>query len=444
MRNIVKLVVALFMTLSAVQADELTTAYQKEFAFLKAQKQELQNRLSREKIQQKRDLSTVKSKVNQLQNSLLGYTTQVQDAQINLGKLHEDLADVEDNSAITQNVVMQARATLAPYNIVVGKSSSASDTQKLQEAFLQASDLYHTLSSIRKVQGDFFLPDGSKAKGEIVKVGNIASYGVAKEASGALAPAGEGVMKLWKMPGSENTAKMLAVSKVPESIAIFAYENSDKEVADPKEKTLMDTINAGGIIGWVIIVLGVIGLLLVILRFFFLSRSGSNVNRISGIVVQKIEDCDASSALPALKDYSGATARVIKATLRNIKRDRDHLEDIITESILNESSSLDRFGNFILVIAAVAPLLGLLGTVSGMISTFDVITEFGTGDPKLLAGGISEALVTTMMGLIVAIPLLLIGNLLAGWAQNIKDSMEQSALHIVNLYEKNKEKCSKQ
>ncbi|HHE06027.1 MAG TPA: MotA/TolQ/ExbB proton channel family protein, partial [Epsilonproteobacteria bacterium] len=143
-------------------------------------------------------------------------------------------------------------------------------------------------------------------------------------------------------------------------------------------------------------------------------------------------------ALEKLKGYKGSTARVIKATLRNIKKDRAHIEDVVMENILNESTSIDRFGSFVLVIAAVAPLLGLLGTVTGMIATFDIITEFGTGDPKLLSGGISEALVTTMLGLVVAIPLLLLGNLLSGWAQSIKDSMEQNALHIVNLYEKHK------
>ena len=103
---------------------------------------------------------------------------------------------------------------------------------------------------------------------------------------------------------------------------------------------------------------------------------------------------------------------------------------------MNENRALDRFASFILVIAAVAPLLGLLGTVTGMIHTFDIITVHGTGDPKLLSGGISEALVTTMLGLIVAIPLILLGNLSNGWAENIKDSMEQSALHVVNLFEK--------
>ena len=93
----------------------------------------------------------------------------------------------------------------------------------------------------------------------------------------------------------------------------------------------------------------------------------------------------------------------------------------------------------ILMIAGVAPLLGLLGTVTGMIQTFDVITEFGTSDPKLLAGGIAVALVTTEQGLIVAIPCLLLGNLLSGWADRIKDDMEKGALKVINLYQERRE-----
>ena len=160
------------------------------------------------------------------------------------------------------------------------------------------------------------------------------------------------------------------------------------------------------------------------------------MKEITGIVVNKVESGESEKAYAAIENFKGSTARVIRATLRNINKEREHIEDIVMENILNESSNIDRFGNFVLVLAAVAPLLGLLGTVTGMIATFDIITEHGTGDPKLLSGGISEALVTTMFGLVVAIPLLLLGNLLSGWAQNIKDSMEQSALHIVNIFEK--------
>ena len=87
-----------------------------------------------------------------------------------------------------------------------------------------------------------------------------------------------------------------------------------------------------------------------------------------------------------------------------------------------------------MVIASVAPLLGLLGTVTGMITTFDVITEFGTGDPKLLSGGISIALVTTELGLIVAIPALMLGSLLNAWARNIRRDIEHSALRATNAF----------
>ncbi|HKX57517.1 MAG TPA: MotA/TolQ/ExbB proton channel family protein, partial [Xanthomonadales bacterium] len=134
------------------------------------------------------------------------------------------------------------------------------------------------------------------------------------------------------------------------------------------------------------------------------------------------------------KELKGSTSRVVASAVRNLERDRAHIEDIVSEQILHESAHLNRFGAFILVIAGVAPLLGLLGTVTGMIATFDVITEFGTGDPKLLSGGISIALVTTEVGLAVAIPALIFGNLLSGWAESIKDEMEKAALHVINLY----------
>lgn len=110
------------------------------------------------------------------------------------------------------------------------------------------------------------------------------------------------------------------------------------------------------------------------------------------------------------------------------------MEDIVHEAILQEAGPLDRFGSAIMVIASVAPLLGLLGTVTGMITTFDVITEFGTGDPKLLSGGISIALVTTELGLIVAIPTLMLGSLLNAWARNIRRDIEHSALRATNAF----------
>lgn len=126
-----------------------------------------------------------------------------------------------------------------------------------------------------------------------------------------------------------------------------------------------------------------------------------------------------------------ALARYLAA--EHAEHERADLERVFAEGMLREEGRIDRLGSALTVIAAVAPLLGLLGTVTGMISTFDVITEFGTGNPKLLSGGISEALITTELGLVVAIPALLLGNLLNAWATALKAQVEQGALRLVNL-----------
>lgn len=425
---------------TALNASELSEAYKKEYTFLQAQKSELQSRLIKEEVQQKTDIAATGEKLNALQEKLVKVSDDLKDAQEKLEKMSKKAAEVAENGDTTSVVTMQAISALKEYGVEMDESNKTTNLEKLTAAFDKSTALYTKLSSVRNEKGKFYLPSGKPVSADIVKVGNIAAYGVSKEASGALAPAGEGQYKLWNSADASDDAKALFSGEHLEGLDIFVYESLDKEVEFTKEKTLGDTLIAGGPIGYIILGLGLLGLLLIVLRVMLLSKSGSRVGELTGLVVEKLNTSGVETAQEAIKEYKGSTARVLKATLRNITRDREHIEDIVTENILNESSAIDKFGSFVLVIAAVAPLLGLLGTVTGMITTFDVITEFGTGDPKLLSGGISEALVTTELGLVVAIPLLLLGNLLSGWAQNIKDSMEQSALHVINVFEKNRVK----
>jgi len=434
-----KIILITFILLMStlLSADELYNAYQKEFTFLKAQKSELQKRTLKEKSFQDKEITKAKAKVQRLQNKLVELSQTNQNIQKQIEKSALMLDDKRSNKEISASVLIQAASLLGEYKIHVDNSKNGDIIAVMNQAFSDATTLYTKLSSLRIEDGKFYLVDGTTAEGKIVKVGNIAAYGISTKVSGALAPAGNGDYKIWNKD-TKADAQAMAAGKKTKALKIFIYENLDKDVEYTKEKTVQDTLDGGGTIGYIILALGVLGLLLIVLRVILLTLSGSNVKRITDVVIHKVESGKANEALDAVKEFKGATARVIKATLRNIDRDRDHIEDIVTENILNESSNIDRFGNFVLVLAAVAPLLGLLGTVTGMIATFDIITTHGTGDPKLLSGGISEALVTTMLGLIVAIPLLLLGNLLSGWAQSIKDSMEQSALHIVNLFEINK------
>lgn len=428
---------AFAFTVSSLSADELTKAYQDEYAFLKAQKSELQNRVKKEQVFQNSELNKAKEKVQKLQDKLIAVSEEYKIIQKDIEKSTELLNDKNSNHEISASVVIQAKSLLTDYNIAVDDSAKADVIAVMDKAFRDTAELYTRLSSVRKEPGIFYNIDGTTAKGEIIKVGNVIAYGVSDNTAGALAPAGNAEYKLWNQ-GTGKEASAFANNQQLNDIDVFIYENLDKDIEYAKEKTIGETIEGGGTIGYIILALGGIGLLLVAIRALLLVKSGTNVNKITRTVVEHIESGKGDQALEAIKKHNGATARVIKATLRNIDKDRDHIEDIVTESILNESSHIDKFGSFILVLAAVAPLLGLLGTVTGMIATFDIITTHGTGDPKLLSGGISEALVTTMLGLIVAIPLLLLGNLLSGWAQNIKDSMEQSALHVVNQFQVSK------
>lgn len=429
------LTAVLFAT--TLNASELSDAYKKEYTFLKAQKSELQSRFIKEETQQKSDIAAASEKLNGLQEKLIKVSDDLKLAQGKLEKLTKKENEVAENGDITSVVTMQATSALKEYGLEMDESNKTTNLEKLSTAFDQSAKLYAELSAIRSEKGKFYLPNGKPVEADIVKVGNIAAFGIAKEATGALAPAGEGKYKLWNSADSSDDAKALSSGENLDTLDIFVYENLDKEVEFKKEKTVEDTVRAGGVIGYIILALGVLGLLLIAFRVVLLSKSGSRVEKLTKTVVENLNTTGVAAAQEAIKGYKGSTARVLKATLRNITRDREHIEDIVMENILNESSAIDKFGSFVLVIAAVAPLLGLLGTVTGMISTFDIITEHGTGDPKLLSGGISEALVTTMLGLIVAIPLLLLGNLLSGWAQKIKDSMEQSALHVINVFEKN-------
>jgi biopolymer transport protein ExbB len=114
--------------------------------------------------------------------------------------------------------------------------------------------------------------------------------------------------------------------------------------------------------------------------------------------------------------------------------DVETLELKLDEAILKNTPALERFLTMIKVLAVVAPLLGLLGTVTGMINTFQAITLFGTGDPKLMANGISQALVTTMEGLWVAIPLTFLHALVASRSRSIINTLEEQAAGIVAVH----------
>jgi len=180
--------------------------------------------------------------------------------------------------------------------------------------------------------------------------------------------------------------------------------------------TLRDKVDQGGIVGYSILGLGVIGLLIAFMRWLSLSNASRKVNA-------QLKSDTASTDNPL--------GRVLAAYEANKNADTETIELKLSEAALKEMPELTKGLLMIKVISVVAPLMGLLGTVTGMIKTFQVITLYGAGDPKMMAGGISQALVTTVEGLVVAIPMVLIHTVVSGQSRKIVNILESQSAGMV-------------
>ena len=192
---------------------------------------------------------------------------------------------------------------------------------------------------------------------------------------------------------------------------------------ETRKKTLEQFYHQGDTVGYAITVLLVIGLLIAIERFIVLTSVSSKMNAQQKNMSQPNEN--------------NPLGRLLVVYNENKNADAETLELKLDEAILRETPKIDRGINLIKMFAAIAPLMGLLGTVIGMILTFQTITLHGTGDPKIMAGNISLALVTTALGLIAALPLILAHSVAASRSKSVLHKLdEQSAGLIAEIAEK--------
>ncbi|MEL6728706.1 MAG: MotA/TolQ/ExbB proton channel family protein [Pseudomonadota bacterium] len=180
--------------------------------------------------------------------------------------------------------------------------------------------------------------------------------------------------------------------------------------------SLAERIGQGGTIGYIVIGLLIFGLTVALYKIITLFFMGNSIR---------------ATAKTKQAGDGNPLARVFEAYETNKNADLETLELKLDEQILRESPKIERFNDIVKVLAAVAPLMGLLGTVIGMIITFTAITNFGAGDPKLMAGGISVALMTTVLGLVAAIPLLLTHALAAAMARGNQQILDEQAAGLV-------------
>ncbi|HKK34195.1 MAG TPA: MotA/TolQ/ExbB proton channel family protein, partial [Desulfomicrobiaceae bacterium] len=288
-----------------------------------------------------------------------------------------------------------------------------SDTGALLDTLEQA--IAHS-GTVEPREGVFIGRNGQEQNGTLVRAGEFAAlYEDENGDFGFLRPDGTGA----HLEAVAGTPGWLAQRSIRRFIKgegeMVPLDISGGAVLEQMEqqKSYWETIQEGGALIWPILITGLAGMLIGLERIFRLrSRSGSSTNLLPHVLSLLGRQRHAEAADLCRTSSKTPLGRVLGSLLSHAGAGRDILESCLEENLLREASPLEQFLPTLSVLAATAPLLGLLGTVTGMISTFQTITMFGTSDPRMMSGGISEALVTTQLGLAVAIPLVLLHHFL--------------------------------
>jgi len=322
-----------------------------------------------------------------------------------------------DLRTITSSSITRVDGTETPANLdALAESKALPDLGKIKA-------LWQTLRQEASLSGDIAYltapvvqADGSTAEENVVRLGaftvigtnNGGQYLIADEQLGALRPP-------YRQPGE---AAMLADWLQSKEIALIGLDPSRGALLNIEAATpsIGERIQQGGTIGYIIIALGGVGLLIALWRLAALLQISAGMRR------------QLSDKLAAKDD--NALGRVMIASLGD-RTDTELLEARLDEAVLRELPAIERGQSVIKLLAGIAPLMGLLGTVTGMIATFQAITAFGSGDAKLMAAGISQALITTVLGLVVAVPLLLLHSWVASRSRELVHILDEQSAGII-------------
>jgi biopolymer transport protein ExbB len=329
------------------------------------------------------------------------------------------------NTSLTNIEYPDRETFLVQLGSKMASASSLASIDDIEKLWFELQREVTEQGRISRFEADYATAAGERVRGEIVRVGvfNLAF------ADGYLQYDSQtkNVTELQRQPEQArytgSAGNML--NSTPGTLVRFGLDVTRGGILAllVESPTITERVNQGGIVGYCIIGLGIFGLLIAFWRWVGLSSDGRKVKA-------QLKSDSASTDNPL--------GRVLAAYESNREADTETMELKLSEAALKEMPGLTKGLLLIKVISAVAPLMGLLGTVTGMIKTFQVITLYGAGDPKMMAGGISQALMTTVLGLVVAIPMILIHTLVSGQSRKIVNILHSQSAGIVAAHsEKN-------
>ncbi len=451
--NVIKSVVTKALSVSALSltlASLTTVSYAQEALSL----DDLLNQLEQGKItqtkQNKARETEFKAKVNQQQNLLndMGYqrdnalvlSVQLEqnfaDNEINLANkaeaLDKRLGELKELFGVLQQVSGDTRSKfqtsvisaqipgrgkfLDEFAQSMGSSSKLASISEIERLWFELQREMTQSGKVAKFNREVVLANGDRKIAEVTRVGgfNLISDGKYLEYIDETGT----VAELIRQPSSRYLATTSDLVNSGGNTTAFALDPTGGSILSllVQAPDLKERVDQGGPVGYIILAIGFVGLLIALERLISLVFIGAKVGR-------QLKSTIASSDNPL--------GRVMQVKDNNPNLDTETLELKLSESILREVPKLSKRLTLIKIISVVAPLIGLLGTVTGMINTFQAITLFGTGDPKLMAGGISQALVTTVLGLVVAIPMVFIFAYLNGRSRNIVNILQQESTGLI-------------
>ncbi|MEZ5276284.1 MAG: MotA/TolQ/ExbB proton channel family protein [Opitutaceae bacterium] len=413
----------------------------------------LRTRIADEKIPISKDL-------NRLENEVLAKRREVNrvenvrdNRKVDLNALENEVqARGEQNDYVRSLLTEYIRAfrtrihvsEIQKYDEIAHEAQTAVDDANLTEAEKFNAQIALVQSSLNRVQdiiggntftGNGIVEGGLLAEGTYALVGPI---GVFSSKDGA----STGLAELQANSESDLPVIFNIGAQYAGGITALATTKAGALPVDPSlgnaikieltSETLWEHTRKGGMVIWFILGLAFLAILVAIFKWFEINSVKRPKSGDLQTILNHLNRGEKDQALAKASSVSGPFGELLVAGVNHADEEKELLEEILYERLLATQPKLERLLAFIALTAGAAPLLGLLGTVTGMIQTFKLITVFGTGDAKSLSSGISEALITTEYGLYVAIPALLAQALLSRKAKGTLSEMEQTSVAFVN------------
>jgi biopolymer transport protein ExbB len=298
----------------------------------------------------------------------------------------------------------------------MGNSSKLASIDEIERVWYEIQREMTQAGKVTKFTTEVVKADGEKTSKEVTRVGPFAlvADGVFLEYK----PETGTVSELSRQPAGRFLEAISGLEASTGELVKFGLDPTGGSIIakEIQKANLLERIQQGGLVGYIILGVGFVGLLLSLERLISLTVIRTKVDK-------QLKSDEFKETNPL--------GRVMRVRDKYPHADVESLELHLTEAILNEIPRLGRSLTIIKIISVVAPLMGLLGTVTGMINTFQAITLYGTGDPQTMAGGISTALVTTVLGLVVAIPTTLLYAILNTRSKNIVYVLQQQASGVI-------------